>query len=177
MRATGAWAVIGVAVAACAALAQALPGLGPGVCGTSEISSAALEREGDVAAVRRLADVPGFLARRQAAAPHVLDDLMRLEAWADMDVRAPNVTDRATLQLLARLACLAYYEDIPHEVPGAPAWHTSSRYGWEGEGLHAQIFATAENRTVVVALKGTSASFLPGGSTGQRDKDNVRGAP
>lgn len=124
--------------------------------------------------IRRLRDVRGFLERRQATPSRYHDDLMRLEAWDDVHVMAPDVSNRHLLKVLARMTCLAYYKDVPNTVTDAPEWRWSSKFGWDEEGLRGHIYATENNETVVVALKGTSASFLPGGSTGQRDKDNVR---
>ena len=122
--------------------------------------------------VRRLQDVRGYLARRAAAPPHAVVDLARLETWEDVPQTWPDVSDRHTLRMLARFACWAYYETVPARLPDAPGWAWSSKFGWDEGGLRGQVFATANNATVVVALKGTSASILPGGSTAQRDKDN-----
>lgn len=122
--------------------------------------------------VRRLRDVRGFLEQRQSM---TLAEMARAspaaQDWAEVEVEAPNVTDRHTLLTLAHMATQAYYA-IPAPIPNAPEWSWSMGFGWDEEGLRGQIFTTAENRTVVVALKGTSASFLPGGATGQRDKEN-----
>jgi lipase ATG15 len=51
----------------------------------------------------------------------------------------------------------------------------SDSFGWEEDGLRGHVFATPDNSTVVIAIKGTSAGLLGnGGSTGVNDKLNVR---
>lgn len=115
--------------------------------------------------IRRLRDVRAYLEQPSTGAVPV-------GAWQDVDVSFPDVSDRHTLKMLARLACWAYYEHVPRTIADAPGWHWSSKFGWESDGLRGQVFATEGNASIIVALKGTSASFLPGGETGQQDKDN-----
>ena len=124
--------------------------------------------------VRRLRNVRAFLAQRRSASWAELASPLDAGAWIDDEVTAPDVNDRTTLLMLARMSCLAYYRTVPRAVHGAAGWEWSSAFGWEAGGLRGHVFATENNATIVVALKGTSASFLPGGDTGQRDKDNVR---
>lgn len=122
--------------------------------------------------VRRIRDVRTFLETRRTMTPAELAQAtLAPQLFEDVEMRAPNVTDRRTLLMLAHMATQAYYK-FPARIPDAPEWSWSTGFGWEEEGLRGHVFATAENRTVVVALKGTSASFLPGGDTGQRDKTN-----
>ena len=51
----------------------------------------------------------------------------------------------------------------------------SDSFGWEEDGLRGHVFATPDNSTIVIAIKGTSAGLLGnGGPTGVNDKVNVR---
>ncbi|KIJ31810.1 hypothetical protein M422DRAFT_61625 [Sphaerobolus stellatus SS14] len=90
---------------------------------------------------------------------------------------APNVTDRETLLLLAKMTNNAY----AHEENGrewydlGKQWNTSFPFGWErdGDGFRGHIFATPDNSTVVISIKGTSAGLLGGGGpTTKKDKFN-----
>lgn len=120
--------------------------------------------------VPRVRGLRAFLEARAGMAPEAMA-MHAPHAWDAIEMDVPDVTDRATLRTLAHMATQAYDKGTK-PIADAPAWHWSSSFGWEEEGLRGHIFATQDNHTVVVALKGTSASFLPGGSTGQRDKDN-----
>ena len=119
--------------------------------------------------IRRLKDVRGFLQERQHNA---WASMIPAEAWQDTEAVWPDVTDRHTLKMLARLSCWAYYEHVPATITDAPGWQWSSKFGWDVDGLRGHIFAKANNASILVALKGTSASVLPGGKTAQQDKDN-----
>ncbi|WFD32939.1 triacylglycerol lipase [Malassezia sp. CBS 17886] len=105
--------------------------------------------------IRRLRDVRGMLdSRRRAPAAQIAADTIPVGAWDDVDVYAPNVSDRRTLLALAQMTMLAYYPERPETIPDAQGWF------WG-------------NATIVIALKGTSAALLPGGGdTAQRDKEN-----
>ena len=119
--------------------------------------------------IRRLKDVRGFLQERQHNA---WASMIPADAWQDTEAVWPDVTDRHTLKMLARMSCWAYYEHVPTTITDAPGWQWSSKFGWDVDGLRGHIFATANNASILVALKGTSASVLPGGKTAQQDKDN-----
>ncbi|PKI82525.1 Atg15p [Malassezia vespertilionis] len=122
--------------------------------------------------VRRIRDIPAFLAARSDASAAQLAALAKMPIMRDeIELDTPNVTDRRVLLTLAHMATEAYYR-TPDPIPDAPQWHWSSAFGWDKEGLRGHVFATQNNETVVVALKGTSASFLPGGATGGSDKEN-----
>lgn len=48
-------------------------------------------------------------------------------------------------------------------------------FGWEedADGLRGHVFVTGDNKTVIIAIKGTSLTFLGGGGpTAKRDKLN-----
>ena len=97
--------------------------------------------------------------------------------WDEIEVDAPDVTDRETLLTLSKMASKAY--DAPKNgfgsdwVTGGGKWNLSESFGWVEDGIRGHIFATDDNATIVVALKGTSAALLDDGSTSKRDKENV----
>ncbi|PSR79528.1 hypothetical protein PHLCEN_2v6989 [Hermanssonia centrifuga] len=111
-----------------------------------------------------------FDARRERDGQHVLD-------WNDEQVPGPDINDRQTLLMLAKMTNNAYYE------PGEkgwydlnPEWNISYPFGWEpdADGFRGHIFATEDNSTVVISVKGTSAGWIVGGSgpTSKKDKLN-----
>lgn len=91
--------------------------------------------------------------------------------WEDIDVEAPDVTDRSTVLAFAKMAGLAYQNDTS-EWTGEGGFNPTDSFGWEGDGIRGHIFTTHDNDTIVVALKGTSNVFLGGGDTARRDKTN-----
>lgn len=97
--------------------------------------------------------------------------------WDEIEVEGPDVSDRATLLTLAKMASKAY--DAPKNgseeewiVDGGGKWNLSDSFGWIDDGIRGHIFATSDNSTIVVALKGTSAALLDDGTTSKRDKEN-----
>ncbi|MBW0494266.1 hypothetical protein O181_033981 [Austropuccinia psidii MF-1] len=94
--------------------------------------------------------------------------------WKRDQVNLPDVDDIETLASLAKMTNDAYI------LPGDNQWYDpngnwnlSHSFGWENDGVRGHIFATTDNSTIVVAIKGTSASVLGnGGPTGTRDKFN-----
>lgn len=97
--------------------------------------------------------------------------------WDEIEVDGPDVTDRRTLLTLSKMASKAY--DAPKNgsekswiVDGGGKWNLSQSFGWVEDGIRGHIFATEDNSTIVVALKGTSAALLDDGSTSKRDKEN-----
>ena len=118
--------------------------------------------------VRRVKDLQAYLAQR-AASPL---DGMHI-GWEDAEVIAPDPGDRITLHTLAEMATIAYYRNASREAPTLPGWTITSSFGWDSDGLRGHVFSSPGSPVVVAALKGTSATFLPGGGdTAKRDKDN-----
>ena len=81
-----------------------------------------------------------------------------ISAWTIDDVPAPNVTDKETVVSLANMAANAYIK-----VPGTEDWvdvsagfNVTDDFGWEGDGLRGHIFGDEGNKTIVIALKGTT---------------------
>ncbi|CAL1703174.1 unnamed protein product [Somion occarium] len=97
--------------------------------------------------------------------------------WDETDLEGPNVNDRETLLLLAKMTSNAYSR--PGEKDWydlGPDWNSSYPFGWEpdSDGFRGHIFATEDNSTVIISVKGTSAGWLVGGggSTTRKDKLN-----
>ncbi|KAJ3525924.1 hypothetical protein NM688_g8329 [Phlebia brevispora] len=97
--------------------------------------------------------------------------------WNDDDVLGPDVTKRETLLLLAKMTSNSYYN-----TPGAPGWYelgdgwnVSYPFGWDpdDDGFRGHIFATEDNSTVVLSIKGTTVPWIgDGGPTSSKDKFN-----
>ncbi|KAF8896085.1 alpha/beta-hydrolase [Infundibulicybe gibba] len=96
--------------------------------------------------------------------------------WSEDKVVAPDVESRKTLLLLAKMTNNAY---VPPDDPAwydiGSKWNVSYPFGWEpdADGFRGHIFATPDNKTVVLSIKGTSAGmFGSGGPTVKKDKTN-----
>lgn len=81
--------------------------------------------------------------------------------WRLEHVLEPDVSDKETVVSLAKMSSDAYLLD-----ERAPDWlrlnssagfNLSSGFGWLDNRLRGHVFADAENRTVVIAIKGTSS--------------------
>ncbi|KAL8869963.1 MAG: hypothetical protein Q9174_003883 [Haloplaca sp. 1 TL-2023] len=95
-------------------------------------------------------------------------------AWTLDDVSAPDVADKDTVVNLAMMAANAYTEE-----PGTGEWEDvnagfnySNSFGWEQDGLRGHIFADEGNKTIVVALKGTTPAVFDGAGSTTKDKIN-----
>ncbi|KAI0052265.1 alpha/beta-hydrolase [Auriscalpium vulgare] len=95
--------------------------------------------------------------------------------WDEDEVLGPDVESRETLLTLAKMTSNAYFE------PGADGWYdlggewvVNDPVGWEqdADGFRGYVFATADNSTIVVSIKGTSTSIGGGGPTTKKDKLN-----
>lgn len=126
-----------------------------------------------------LANATGWIAPRMPQPDEVVawsDQEAFAGGWEDVEVDAPDVTDRQTLLSLAKMASNAYV------TPDSDGWYplagfnNSIPFGWEpdSDGLRGHVFADDTNSTVVIAIKGTSAGVLgSGGPTSKNDKFNV----
>lgn len=113
--------------------------------------------------------------------------------WEEEEVLGPDVDDRETLLTLAKMTYDAYVQpsdDDWYDLGDGwqPVWEclrerspwsdVSQKYpfGWEpdADGFRGYVFATPDNSTVVLSIKGTSAAFLGrgGGPTARKDKQN-----
>ncbi|KAF9496751.1 alpha/beta-hydrolase [Pleurotus eryngii] len=92
------------------------------------------------------------------------------------EVDGPDVENRQTLLELAKMTNNAYLEpdqDGWYDLDGP--WNVSYPFGWEpnADGFRGHVFATPDNSTVVLSIKGTSAGFFgSGGPTVKKDKLN-----
>jgi len=96
--------------------------------------------------------------------------------WEEDEILGPNVESRETLLELAKMTNNAYLE--PDETGWYSlngTWNVSYPFGWEpdSDGFRGHVFATSDNSTVFVSIKGTSAGvFGGGGPTAKKDKFN-----
>ncbi|KAG6334638.1 hypothetical protein ID866_4449 [Astraeus odoratus] len=96
--------------------------------------------------------------------------------WSSDEILGPDVDSRETLLELAKMTNNAYI------TPNDTAWYKLSAewphhypFGWEpdADGFRGHVFATPDNSTIVLSIKGTSASiFGGGGPTAKKDKFN-----
>ena len=96
--------------------------------------------------------------------------------WHDWDVASPDISKRTTLFQLAKMSFDAYAADNKTEWYDLSDSWNSTTFGWlpEDDGMRGHIFVSTDNSTVVIAIKGTSASWLAGGGgpTVEKDKKN-----
>ncbi|KAI0783631.1 alpha/beta-hydrolase [Abortiporus biennis] len=96
--------------------------------------------------------------------------------WDEEEVVGPDVESREVLLELAKMTNNAYLgpgEVGWYDLEGQ--WNVSYPFGWEpdDDGFRGHVFATPDNSTVVLAIKGTSAAFIGGGGpTARKDKFN-----
>jgi len=95
--------------------------------------------------------------------------------WDEDEVPGPDVTRRETLLLLAKMTSNSYF------VPGSSEWYNLTDkwnvgmpVGWEpdDDGFRGYVFATEDNSTVALTIKGTSIPIVGGGPTIEKDKLN-----
>ncbi|KZS95093.1 alpha/beta-hydrolase [Sistotremastrum niveocremeum HHB9708] len=96
--------------------------------------------------------------------------------WIEEDVDGPDVTDRGTVLELAKMTNNAYVEDDKNKewYNIGDGWN-HTRFGWEpdADGFRGHVFASTDNSTVILSIKGTSAGlFGGGGPTAKKDKLN-----
>ncbi|KAF8223862.1 alpha/beta-hydrolase [Tricholoma matsutake] len=97
--------------------------------------------------------------------------------WDEEEIIAPDVESREALLELAKMTNNAYIErDDPDWYDLGGDWNNQTYpFGWEpdADGFRGHVFATPDNKTVVLSIKGTSAAFFGGGGpTGKKDKVN-----
>lgn len=89
----------------------------------------------------------------------------------------PDISDPDTLLSLAIMSQKAYKrkKDSPSTILTDNATIPFSfGIGWQTDGLQGHVYASPDNSTIVIAFKGTSASFfgIGGGATSAKDKLN-----
>ncbi|KAF7316588.1 hypothetical protein HMN09_00391300 [Mycena chlorophos] len=96
--------------------------------------------------------------------------------WDEEEILAPDIEDRETLLELGKMSNNAYVDPEENGWYELGAnWTVSYPFGWEpdADGFRGHVFATPDNSTIVLALKGTSSGFLGGGGpTAKKDKLN-----
>jgi lipase ATG15 len=105
---------------------------------------------------------------------HGYSPSLPMGAWTVDDLAGPNITDKDTVINLALMAANAYdinrkeaeWEDV--QKP----YNYSQSFGWEGDGLRGHVFATKDNSSIVVSIKGTSPALFDGAETTTNDKIN-----
>ncbi|KAG0215805.1 putative lipase atg15 [Mortierella sp. GBA30] len=96
------------------------------------------------------------------------------ETWSREVIDAPDVTDKETIVQLSKMNYNSYTEVASpgwYDLEGH--WNVNSTFGWEEDGVRGHVFSSADNSTLIIAIKGTTAAILGGGgSTATRDKIN-----
>ncbi|GAA6006990.1 hypothetical protein JCM11491_001469 [Sporobolomyces phaffii] len=94
--------------------------------------------------------------------------------WHDADVEVPDTDDVETLAAFGRMTSNAYTTPDAsgwYDIGGG--WNRSDSFGWKEHGIRGHVFADDKNETIVVAIKGTSAFIVGGGTeTSKNDKIN-----
>ena len=106
-----------------------------------------------------------------SVAPHI-------NHWKSQKIVVPDMTDNETVVTLAKMASNAYLDPSkPNWYSLDPSFRMNSSYGMDGDAMRGYVYADPTNSTFIVAVKGTSASFLwgDGGPTAPKDKmqDNL----
>ncbi|KDQ50269.1 hypothetical protein JAAARDRAFT_42266 [Jaapia argillacea MUCL 33604] len=97
--------------------------------------------------------------------------------WEDIEVLGPEVGERETVLTLAKMTNNAYMQPSDAQWYDLSSdWNASYPFGWEPDedGFRGHVFVSTDNSTVVVSIKGTSASWIVGGGgpTTRKDKLN-----
>lgn len=98
--------------------------------------------------------------------------------WEEEEVEVPDVQDLDTVLSLAIMSSNAYVKDKEKSdnsedwIDLGDTWvpdkhHKNLGYGWKNDSLRGHVFVSKDNRTVVIAIKGTSAPGLLG--SGSKD--------
>ncbi|EMD33948.1 ATG15B [Gelatoporia subvermispora B] len=96
--------------------------------------------------------------------------------WDEDEIVGPDTESRETILELAKMTSNAYYapgETGWYDLEGN--WNVSFPIGWEddSDGFRGHVFATPDNSTVVLSIKGTTIPYVGGGgSTTKKDKFN-----
>ena len=119
---------------------------------------------------RKIAAVMPLLTAARDGRPSTLPP----SAWTMDEVLSPNITDKETVLSLAKISADAYVTSNGtgdwREVNGG--FNYSSSFGWDADGLRGHIFASENNSTIVIGLKGTSMAVFDGAETTTNDKVN-----
>ena len=103
------------------------------------------------------------LKRFPAELPNGNRDVDTVIQWRLENCSEPDVSDKETVLNLAKMSSDAYVLDNTASdwLNFSTGFNLSSNFGWEDNRLRGHVFADAENRTVIIAIKGTSAGQPP----------------
>ncbi|QRV75775.1 Lipase (class 3) [Ceratobasidium sp. AG-Ba] len=95
--------------------------------------------------------------------------------WQEDDVQGPAIDKRETLLTLAKMTNNAYFHKNErgwYDLGGN--WTSDHNIGWDPEvdGFRGHVFLSADNSTVVLSIKGTSAGVFGGTRTIEKDRLN-----
>ncbi|KAF7773375.1 hypothetical protein Agabi119p4_5542 [Agaricus bisporus var. burnettii] len=117
-----------------------------------------------------------FRAHTQIGLPPMMPLPLHIR-FATLRLKLESLNTEETLLSLAKMTNNAYLNDGEagwYEL--GKNWTVSYPFGWEppyDDGFRGHVFATPDNSTVVVSIKGTSAGiFGGGGPTARKDKLN-----
>lgn len=68
----------------------------------------------------------------------------------------PDPTDPQTVLTLSLMTLNAYFEPEKESWVDIPGWNTTTRFGWENDGIRGYVFADTEKNTVIITFKGLS---------------------
>ncbi|KAG6835503.1 putative lipase atg15, partial [Arthromyces matolae] len=96
--------------------------------------------------------------------------------WDEEEVLAPNVESRDVILELAKMTNNAYVApDDAAWYDLGDEWNVGYPFGWEddADGFRGHVFATPDNKTIALSIKGTSPGvFSGGGPTAKKDRVN-----
>jgi len=118
---------------------------------------------------------PQSFAAHQHSRLNWYDSQVEPLVWLEDDVAAPDIESRETLLSLAKMTNNAYQKPSDkgwYDLGGE--WNTSFPVGWEpdDDGFRGYVFATPDNSTIALAIKGTSLPIVGGGPTTRKDRLN-----
>ncbi|KAF8979189.1 putative lipase atg15, partial [Entomortierella lignicola] len=92
-------------------------------------------------------------------------------SWTREVIAGPDIEDKDTIIELGKINYNSYMDlDSPGWYDLEGHWNVNSTFGWEEEGVRGHVFASSDNNTLIISVKGTST--FGGGSTTTRDKIN-----
>ncbi|KAF8597775.1 alpha/beta-hydrolase [Ceratobasidium sp. AG-I] len=114
--------------------------------------------------------------KRDKSSFGLLDNWEQSLGWEEHDVEGPATDKRETLLALAKMTSNAYFSkgSIGWYDLGTN-WTSDHNIGWDSDsdGFRGHVFVSADNKTAVLSIKGTSAGLFGGnGMTVRKDKLN-----
>ncbi|RIA95740.1 Alpha/Beta hydrolase protein [Glomus cerebriforme] len=90
--------------------------------------------------------------------------------WRDIPKYLPAIKHWGTLINLAKLTYNAYVKPTDEDwYDLGEDYGVNSTFGWEEDGIRGYVFASGDNKTLIISIKGTSMGF---GDTVPKDKLN-----